>query len=145
MLSSPQGGQEGAGAQQAWFHGTSHRSGHRAGTSWASSTPDVIMLSAPHELSPFKLTTPGPGTLISPFHRKKIEAQKGEGACLKPRSQCTVQPGLMPRSLQLQLHCPELETSELMGLSREWEVRGLGGGGGAESLDSLLGHTHCKG
>ena len=34
----------------------------------------------------------------------------------------------MPRTLQLQLQCPELETPELVGLSRQWEVRGLGGG-----------------
>ena len=27
-----------------------------------------------------------------------------------------------------QLQCPELETPELVGLSRQWEVRGLGGG-----------------
>lgn len=57
VLSPPQGGQEGAGAQQARLHGSRHCSGHRAGTSWASSIPDVTMLSAPYKLSPFKLTT----------------------------------------------------------------------------------------
>lgn len=35
----------------------------------------------------------------------------------------------MPRTLQPQ--CPELETPELMGLSREWDVRGRGAGVGA--------------